>query len=89
LGAFESNFSTGLNELSADSQILLFPNPTHDYLNFNQRFTHIEIIDLMGKLVYSANNINQINIQSLLTGIYLIKAKTSNNSILIRKFIKI
>ena len=89
LGAFESNFSTGLNELSADSQILLFPNPTHDYLNFNQRFTHIEIIDLMGKLVYSADNRNQINIQSLLTGIYLIKAKTSNNSILVRKFIKI
>lgn len=88
LGAFETNYSTGISELATENQIELYPNPTHDYLHFGQEPVSVVVYDLMGKNVFSANNVTRINIQSLINGIYLIKVKTVNNSIFIRKFIK-
>ena len=67
-----SNFTT--------DKLVLYPNPTHDYIRLNipGNFDayEYEIIDLTGKkLMKNTNRDSMINVQSLSSGIYIIKVK--------------
>jgi len=89
LGAFESRYSTGIPDLSTDEQIVFYPNPVQQNMYFKQHLNQVEIFNFEGKVVFTAENITQINLSSFANGIYLIKVKQPDHSILVRKFIKI
>lgn len=72
--------TTGVKNLEKNKDILLFPNPVHDFLNvLNEEsdIKKIEIIDLVGNKVilpeYNLIECNKINISHLKPGIYFIK----------------
>lgn len=78
----------GQNLEIKDNDILLFPNPTSNNLNFilNEEMTAtITIIDISGKMVYSKNindmNKGQINVSNLPNGIYTIQCVNDINAI--------
>ena len=67
------------------SQISLYPNPSTDLITINIP-SSIELestilYDLLGKVVLSNSNNNQVNLSSLPTGVYILKITTSNGSI--------
>ncbi len=75
---------------NALSIITLYPNPTSNFLNIksSQKISKVGIYDMSGKLVKSANLIDEnINVESLLKGNYLIKLYTENG-VVTSKFIK-
>jgi hypothetical protein len=63
----------------------IYPNPVNDILNVsltNGTLEHIKIIDSTGKMVFEqTNNLQQLNVGNLATGMYLLQIKTSNGSI--------
>lgn len=60
------------------------------YLNTNQTLVSADIYDLEGKIVKSGNgvNIHTLNIDSLLSGVYIVKAKNGNGKSCFSKFTK-
>ncbi len=51
----------------------IYPNPDSNTLHFTKNATFVEIFDLNGKLVLSANNnINAIDVSMLDEGVYFI-----------------
>ncbi|WP_339624466.1 endonuclease [uncultured Winogradskyella sp.] len=75
-----------------NSSIKLYPNPIKKNLTVNLKLdtiTTVEIYDLLGKRVFksSINTTNNINLQELKAGIYIIKL-TQNNASIIKKIIK-
>jgi hypothetical protein len=88
LGAFESNYSTGISYVTNEEQIRFYPNPVQNIMYFSQKANLVEVIDITGKLVLTDRNVNQINLSALQNGIYLIRLKLNENNNLIRKFIK-
>jgi hypothetical protein len=65
-------------------QILIYPNPAKEIINFNYE-TEVEIYDLLGKtLLKTEKPVKYVNISSLNSGLYFIKL--NNNRI--EKFIK-
>lgn len=79
----------GINS-NALSIITLYPNPTSDFLSIKsaQKISKVEIYDVSGKLIRSANlKDEKINVQNLLNGNYLIKLYTENG-VVTSKFIK-
>ncbi|MHB9142981.1 MAG: T9SS type A sorting domain-containing protein, partial [Paludibacter sp.] len=88
LGAFESNYSTGISYVTNEEQIRFYPNPVQNIMYFSQKANLVEVIDIAGKLVLTDRNVNQINLSALQNGIYLIRLKLIENNNLIRKFIK-
>ncbi|MFZ0598636.1 MAG: T9SS type A sorting domain-containing protein, partial [Flavobacterium sp.] len=74
--------------------VLLYPNPAHETLQLQTTspVTSIKITDINGKTVKElnlnkSNSINQINIEALKQGIYIIEANNGSEKFT-QKFIK-
>jgi hypothetical protein len=89
LGAFESNYSTGILDAQSDNRLNFYPNPVVNNIYFTQQFKQIEIVDIQGKVVFSTQNVRQIDASALRNGIYLLRLTQENNNFCVRKFIKI
>lgn len=78
---------------NADQVISIYPNPTSGDFNINfegNNINRIDIINVIGEVVFSENideNINQLRIQTLSKGVYMIKLQTQSNNIITRKLI--
>ena len=78
LGAFESNFSTAVKDISVDI-IPFYPNPVKDILYFKSPFSgSIKIMDINGKLVYEGRLVSQLNVTFIEKGIYFLKINADN-----------
>ena len=70
----------------------IFPNPVEDelYINTDEALEQVDIYSLSGILITSKYNSNIISISnlSLPKGIYIVKIRTSNNKLIVRKIIK-
>ncbi|WP_178985744.1 aryl-sulfate sulfotransferase [Winogradskyella helgolandensis] len=62
-----------------------YPNPTRDVLNFNIPIDLIKVYDLSGKMVLSKEHSENINLENLANGLYIVSLLNAENS----KFIKI
>ena len=86
---------TGINELTDNCNVLIYPNPANDYLMINTTINEnlkIEIYTIRGQNVLSAectNNASQmrIDISQLPAGIYFIRIANNQNNIT-KKFVK-
>ncbi|WP_210149023.1 T9SS type A sorting domain-containing protein [Chryseobacterium scophthalmum] len=71
------------------SRTMIYPNPATDYLEIQteSNVNSVEIYDMSGRKENTEVNNNRINISNLTPGNYLLKIKTSNETIT-KKFIK-
>jgi len=69
----------GINELTNDDNIRIYPNPTSDILNLEiEQMHYITILNALGNEVYTGKmekGTNKINLNDLEDGLYLIKIK--------------
>ncbi len=66
----------------------IYPNPSSEYLNFNQKIESIKVFDIQGKLVLNKKiNSNNLNVSELKNGVYILEAFSENKKIS-QKFIK-
>ena len=76
------NTATLANETFNAKQFDVFPNPTTGIININSDVAvSVSIVDVTGKVVFTANNItkeNSINLSGLQKGMYLAKITTAN-----------
>jgi hypothetical protein len=87
---------TGIDANPLQSQIMIYPNPTHGLLtlsiNGTEKQLRVRITDLSGRCLYdeSLNNlpaayIRQIDVSSFSKGLYIIEL-TSDSRVFVRKF---
>jgi hypothetical protein len=72
-----------------DSYTTLYPNPVKDYLNIESKLPilKIEIYSLLGSLIKTVRNSDEIDLTNLDRGIYIAKI-FSNNTVLSKRIIK-
>lgn len=87
----EASFTLSVEDTLVDN-LILYPNPTKDYLNLN--FNNLlyngnyAVIDLSGKLILNAQlNSNKIDVSNIANGIYFLSV-TSEGKTQTQKFIK-
>ena len=70
--------------------ISLYPNPAHEVLNISSTnsITKIEVYDMQGRNVASNNNASNMNVESLVKGVYIVKVMQENGSVVAKQFIK-
>ena len=64
------------------SELKMYPNPSDGYINFNKSIDMVEIFDITGKKLIRFENIvtdQELNINKLDTGYYIIKIFNDNN----------
>ncbi len=86
---FTFNLTTGIEmiDLGSDKFIDIYPNPATDKLFFaaeNKQINKIQLFDLTGKIVYSANvklQNGSVDLKGIAKGMYLVKILLDNNII--------
>lgn len=85
-----TNISNKINYIN-DSEFLIFPNPTNNFINiktnYNQIFS-IEVFNAVGEMLLSENNLNnssKINVGNLKDGLYFVKI-IFGDKVLYKKF---
>ncbi|MEQ9251125.1 MAG: T9SS type A sorting domain-containing protein [Cytophagales bacterium] len=92
-GSFEySRVISVFYDLAANLKITLYPNPFNDFIHvdFDKRpIGNLEISDVNGQTLYKAelDKENQINLKPSSPGLYFIKIKTKNTTI-VRRIVK-
>lgn len=82
-----SNVVTSNNTVNSN-KLIVYPNPTTNYITIDSKpIQSLEVFSLTGQKVAECKNCNTINIESTPTGIYLLKATTSNGAS-IQKIVK-
>jgi len=83
--------SLSIDDDALDTKIVLYPNPSSNFLNVKlsssgKKIKHIRIIDVNGRIIneYAPKHTNSIklNTNNLENGIYLIQITTSENEVL-------
>jgi hypothetical protein len=80
--------ATGLNKLTNNSTMIIYPNPTNSILNIEvKEQTQISIINVLGEVVKTEtiNGTSKLDVSDLNTGVYFIQDVKSGKAI---KFIK-
>ena len=79
-----SPYAVNSNELLAEvidlELITIYPNPVNNilYVNGGLSFYDIEVYSLLGQRVITVFNVNQIDVNSLNEGVYLVKISAGN-----------
>lgn len=80
----DNTFTTGINGITkTTAEISVYPNPVNEILHFTglDNTDRVEVYDLNGKLVLSANGSNNtISVASLATGSYIVKLYSADAS---------
>ena len=90
-------WSDDCNSLSTDAitfsnSVTMFPNPTSSELHVKSdiyEIKSIEIFDISGKRVMSKFQTQSVDTKGLVKGIYMVKVKSMNNRMTIKKLVKL
>ena len=93
MNAVCTNTPLGVNDLNAEANIAVYPNPASNLLNIScsQMISDITISDEMGRTVAQANEIKALNYQMntsrLNAGVYFIRISNADNASCVRKIV--
>ena len=78
---FTACFSGGANNIEELSSLFnTFPNPAKDILTIQGSYISVDLYDVYGKLVLSAESAKTINVSSLSNGIYMLNINTEKGT---------
>jgi hypothetical protein len=86
IGKYNPCNITGVNSISSNKNITLYPNPAQNVLHTNTNSLY-KIYDILGNLCLSGDKSNAINIESLKSGVYFIELSSLDSTRKIR-FVK-
>lgn len=73
--------SVGIEDVTVDENITLYPNPTHDIINIatDQNIQQVEVYNMQGQRVAAEmGNVNSISLNGMANGLYILKVTTEN-----------
>lgn len=86
--------TSGISEVDFDKEVKIFPNPAIDELNIQteKELLNVEIVDLMGRVVFTHGKLNTgkniLNLSLIPAGMYFMNLK-DNDRILSKRFVKL
>jgi len=71
-----------VNSISQENEIYIYPNPftNHIYLSAKNKNELCQLMNQMGQIIYSGNEIEKQDFSSLPKGIYYLKINSNNNT---------
>ena len=83
--------TTGVNELHANADVMVYPNPMNESLNIsmlgNHKLQSATIYDLIGNEIITTNK-SDIDVSHLQNGVYVIRIKDNNGNTYSQKVVK-
>jgi hypothetical protein len=85
---FPAAASSNINSLANFNSFSVYPNPASHEIKFSAKVSKVTIMSQNGKVVFSGNNIDHVNIENLSNGLYFVNAIAENQTAICKQFIK-
>lgn len=85
---FPAAASSTINSLANSTSFSVYPNPASHEIKFSAKVSKVTIMSQNGKVVFSGNNIDHVNIENLSNGLYFVNAISENQTTICKQFIK-
>ena len=83
-----SFLTLGVDDPEINSSVILYPNPSRDYVSFSDNtISNIEIYNMQGKMVKESKS-NTISVRTLSNGLYVVKGVKTTGGEIVKKLIK-
>lgn len=80
-----------VNENSSENEVVVYPNPASEYVNFTEEVISCEVFDILGNKVFcaqkSSSDLNGIDVNNWNTGVYFVRLKLNNGIFVTNKLI--
>jgi hypothetical protein len=86
--SFPAAASSNINSLANSTSFSVYPNPASHEIKFSANVSKVTIMSQNGKVVFSGNNVDHVNIENLSNGLYFVNAIAENQSAICKQFIK-
>ena len=86
--SFPAAAASNINALSNAANFSIYPNPASKELKFSAAVSKVTIMSQNGKVVFSGNNVDHVNIENLSNGLYFVNAIAENQTAICKQFIK-
>ncbi|KXH84350.1 T9SS type A sorting domain-containing protein [Chryseobacterium kwangjuense] len=86
----KNTLTLGTEDVTANKQIDIYPNPSSDYVNLHhgEKIIKIEMNDAEGKKISEFKNVDKIDISGFPSGVYFLKMTFKNGKTETRKIIR-
>lgn len=86
--SYSTNCSLSVNDFNK-RELILYPNPVKNLINFSEKLSNIKISDFSGKMIkHISTSIKSIDVSHFSRGIYIISATSKSGEIMTKKFVK-
>jgi len=86
--SFQAAASSNINSLANSTSFSVYPNPASHEIKFSANVSKVTIMSQNGKVVFSGNNVDHVNIENLSNGLYFVNAIAENQTAICKQFIK-
>jgi hypothetical protein len=86
--SFPAAASSSINSLANSTSFSVYPNPASHEIKFSANVSKVTIMSQNGKVVFSGNNVDHVNIENLSNGLYFVNAIAENQTAICKQFIK-
>ena len=86
--SFPATASSNINSLTNSTSFSVYPNPASHEIKFSANVSKVTIMSQNGKVVFSGNNVDHVNIENLSNGLYFVNAIAENQRAICKQFIK-
>jgi hypothetical protein len=86
--SFPAAASSNINSLANFNSFSVYPNPASHEIKFSAKVSKVTIMSQNGKVIFSGNNIDHVNIENLSNGLYFVNAIAENQTAICKQFIK-
>ncbi len=77
------------NEVVLDNQLSVYPNPTDGILNISEKLDNVQLLDIVGRVVYSVSSVEStIDLSGVVSGTYVLVAEKEGNRIATKVVVK-
>ncbi len=76
---------TDIEDEVENSGVVLYPNPASSVVNFTEQLASVNIYNISGKLVKVVQDVSNVNIEELPTGLYIVEVTTVDGKFSVHK----
>lgn len=79
-----SSVVSSVNGATEVQEILSFPNPAVEVVNFSKELTNVSVLNSMGEVILTADKASSLEVSELTSGVYFVRSEKFNSTFVVK-----
>ena len=80
--------STGIEDVTVEAVVKVYPNPAISVVKIGAEVVEARLVSLSGQEVAAVEGVNEVNVENLPAGVYILTAVTADGAVIKEKVVK-